>query len=50
MGTTTSSLLVIDQLVSLLKQQGTGIKVKTAQDFAKTIEQVSPWFIIVMVV
>lgn len=45
MGTTSSSLLVVDQLISLLKQQGTSIKVKTAQDFVKTIEQVSPWFI-----
>lgn len=45
MGTTSSSLLVVEQLVSLLKQQGTCIKVKIAQDFVKTIEEVSPWFI-----
>lgn len=39
MGITSSLLLVVDQLVNLLKQYGTSIKVKTPQDFIKTVEQ-----------
>lgn len=45
MSTTSSSLLLVNQLVNLLKQQGTGIKIKTAKEFIKTLEKTSPWFI-----
>ena len=34
------------QLKRLLKEQGTAVKTKTLEDFLKTIETWSPWFII----
>eukprot|EP00073_Rattus_norvegicus_P055330 XP_017457820.1 PREDICTED: endogenous retrovirus group K member 6 Gag polyprotein-like [Rattus norvegicus] len=45
MGTSCSTLQLTDQIVALLNQQGTGIKVKTAKEFIKTLEKTSPWFV-----
>ena len=33
------------QLKRLLKEQGTAVKTKTLEDFLKTIEMWSPWFV-----
>ena len=44
-GMASSTLQLVDQLVDLLRQQGTGIKVKTAREFIKILEKTSPWFI-----
>lgn len=45
MGTTSSTLQLQDQMIALLKQQGTGIKAKRAEELIITLEKTSPWFI-----
>lgn len=45
MGASSSSSLLEEQLVSLLKKQGTIIKSKTAKEFLEVICTASPWFV-----
>lgn len=45
MGTSSSTLQLTDQMVALIKQQGTGIKVKTGKELIKPLEKTSPWFV-----
>ena len=45
MGNTLGKSELMFQLKRLLKEQGTVVKTKTLEDFLKTIETWSPWFI-----
>lgn len=45
MGNITSKSELKFQLKRLLKEQGTAVKTKTLEDFLKTIETWSPWFV-----
>jgi len=45
MGTASSTLQLTDQIVAVLKQQRTRIKVKTTKAFIKTFDKTRPWFV-----
>ncbi|XP_032755597.1 endogenous retrovirus group K member 6 Gag polyprotein-like [Rattus rattus] len=45
MGTANSTSQLADQIVTLLEQQGIGVKEETVKEFIKTLERTSPWFV-----
>lgn len=45
MGTESSTSQLADLPVALLEHQGIGIKEKTAKEFIKTLEKISPWLV-----
>lgn len=46
MGATSSQSLLEEQLIGLLRRQGTIIKSKTAKDFVQILQNASPWFLV----